>query len=260
MVDSEKINALLKRNDRVNFNLKDVKKLNDEDINNRLGLKTLLKNIDDFYICKINEKISNLKISELKKDKISNNLKKKKNILYKILNYSSATFLLSLLSFILTGLVLNSNLLLNINTIVCFTSLFVFIPCLLLEIKCNKLILKRSEEKLFEDCLSFNDVVREITIETVNEIKKVNGMSTEKNKENLISFLVEENYFLEKNKKNSIFKKIKDKVLTDIVENNINPLESKNLKNEEKTLEGQFNFLLEKNQNLIEKNKNNILN
>lgn len=34
---SDKINDLLKKSNVVNFNLKDVKNLNDEDINNRLG-------------------------------------------------------------------------------------------------------------------------------------------------------------------------------------------------------------------------------
>ena len=71
---SDNINKLLEYNNKVNYNLKGVKKMSNSGIRSVDNLEQLLNTIDKLYVSEIKKRVSNEKIKALQTDKKHINL------------------------------------------------------------------------------------------------------------------------------------------------------------------------------------------
>lgn len=232
---------------KMNINLIDIKKMSEEDIKNTSGLKETIVKIKDFYISEIINKIPEEKMIKLKDNSLHRKYERFENILIGFgstcaLGVGGGFFLW------LGGLFFTKAdpYLMFFALTVMLSFLLAIVSGFMIENNHNKM-LSNIEKTILNTGRPFESIIREITIDLIEDIKN-KGTHSDQVKNNLIEYLVEENYLSEKKKSPNVFDEIKKEILIKIETYNSNKLTDKRILEKEKiTFEGKLNFLVTKN-------------
>lgn len=241
MKNIKNIISLLEKIQKTNVKLTDIKKTTEESVIKKNELKIITTEIREFYLSELMDKILFKDIN-----KINKKLKIFESFLIFICISSFITFILSFVFILCFSL--NSNnedLIKNVLYTLISSGCIAFVSCIVGSQNEIRMI-SNLKKKIFGNKTDFKSIIRNTTIELVEKIKDQDiKFNTEK--ENILEYLIEENYLLEKGNENNIFTEIEKEVLKNIMLNNKKTIEDKKiLKKEEIKIEEKFNYLIKK--------------
>lgn len=245
MKNIKNIISLLENIQKTNVKLTDIKKITEESVIKKNELKIITTEIREFYISELMDKILFKDIN-----KINKKLKIFESFLICICISSFITFILSFIFILCFSL--NSNnedLIKNVLYTLISSGCIAFVSCIVGSQNEIRMI-SNLKKKIFGNKTDFKSIIRNTTIELVEKIKD-QDIKFNVGKENILEYLIEENYLLEKGNENNIFTEIEKEVLKNIMLNKKKTIEDKKiLKKEELKIEEKFNYLIKKKEEL----------
>lgn len=245
MKNIKNIISLLEKIQKTNVKLTDIKKITEESVIKKNELKIITTEIREFYLSELMDKILFKDIN-----KINKKLKIFESFLIFICISSFITFILSFVFILCFSL--NSNnedLIKNVLYTLISSGCIAFVSCIVGSQNEIRMI-SNLKKKIFGNKTDFKSIIRNTTIELVEKIKD-QDIKFNMGKENILEYLIEENYLLEKGNENNIFTEIEKEVLKNIMLNKKKTIEDKKiLKKEELKIEEKFNYLIKKKEEL----------
>lgn len=180
----------------------DLKKKYKDESEEKIKKDKILEEINNYYCDSFFEKIDIRELDKIKKENFYIKVNKKMNIFHIIFFLSFIPYFGSFIASII--------LFLNERYSEAFYSGLVFLGMLtiigIFSIPYHKL--RHKKESFFAEKINFKNIVKNITLETVEKIND-NAEYHENIKDNLKAFLVQENYFLEKDEESNLKEIIK---------------------------------------------------
>lgn len=244
MKNIENIIPLLEKIQKTNVKLTDIKKITEESVIKKNELKIITKEIREFYLSELMDKILFKDIN-----KINKKLKIFESFLIFFFIASSITFVLSFIFILFSSLYSNNeDLIKNISYTLISSACIAFVSYIIGGQNESRMR-SNLKKNIFGNDIDFKSIIRNTTIELVEKIK---AQETKFNneKENILEYLIEENYSLEKGNENNIFIEIEKELLKNLMLNNKTIDDKKILKKEDLKIEEKLNYLIKKKEEL----------